>query len=198
MIKNNGMIYNKPRTGMKLFLRIFFLFALCSSAFAADSAPGRFKDNGNGTVTDSSTGLMWTLDANPAGREMLWYDAQSFVKKMNSGAGTHGYKDWRMPSIKELQGLVGVASATPLSLSAVKNVILDNSAKLLNSPAALPQGHPFKNVVPDWYWSFTDSDCRFKAWVVNFATGQKWNNGEKKWDLFYVWPVRGKPVKGAR
>ena len=30
----------------------------------------RFTDNGNGTVTDNLTGLMWTKDANPVGNSM--------------------------------------------------------------------------------------------------------------------------------
>jgi len=34
----------------------------------------RFVDNGNGTVTDTITSLMWTKDANPFGK-LNWHDA---------------------------------------------------------------------------------------------------------------------------
>ncbi|MBF0346016.1 MAG: DUF1566 domain-containing protein, partial [Nitrospirae bacterium] len=44
----------------------------------------RLKDNGNGTITDLRTGLMWTKDANLAGKKN-WQDALDYVASMNKG-----------------------------------------------------------------------------------------------------------------
>ncbi|OGW52013.1 MAG: hypothetical protein A2Y81_04805, partial [Nitrospirae bacterium RBG_13_43_8] len=58
----------------------------------------RFVDNGNGTVTDRTTGLMWEQDE---GGYMDWDSAASYCK----GFSVAGYSDWRMPNIKELESL---------------------------------------------------------------------------------------------
>jgi len=54
-----------------------------------------YKDNGEGTITDITTGLMW---GKIASEKMLWSDIAGYVKDCNTG----GYTDWRLPSIKEL------------------------------------------------------------------------------------------------
>ncbi len=62
-----------------------------------------FVDNGNGTVTDNATGLMWSKSDNGAG--VNWEDALAWVQQMNN-ANYLGYNDWRLPNAKELQSLV--------------------------------------------------------------------------------------------
>ncbi|MCM8594096.1 DUF1566 domain-containing protein [Accumulibacter sp.] len=68
-----------------------------------------FKDNGNGTVTDRATGLMWmqadsgTLKAGPSGTgRMDWPQALAWSAQLTYA----GYSDWRMPNAKELQSIV--------------------------------------------------------------------------------------------
>ena len=73
-----------------LFIALFLMPAL-----AAD----RFVDNGDGTVTDTKTGLMWAAMDN--GSNISWMDAQSYCLNYNGG----GYADWRMPTLAELAGL---------------------------------------------------------------------------------------------
>lgn len=55
--------------------------------------------NGDGTVTDTNTGLMWQQEA-PKG--MSWQDALSHCENLILG----GNDDWRLPNIKELTSLV--------------------------------------------------------------------------------------------
>lgn len=60
-------------------------------------------DNGDGTITDHATGLMWSQEDSGAG--MDWQEALAWVQAKNAeGFGGHG--DWRLPNAKELQGLV--------------------------------------------------------------------------------------------
>jgi hypothetical protein len=62
-----------------------------------------FTDNGDGTITDSANGLMWTRSDSGSG--MTWEDALAWVEQKNSESHL-GHDDWRMPNAKELQSLV--------------------------------------------------------------------------------------------
>lgn len=64
------------------------------------SSDGRFIDRGDGTITDTRTGLMWTKEDSyvDLGKCLDWNDSKSYVNWLNTG----GYSDWRMPTVKEL------------------------------------------------------------------------------------------------
>jgi hypothetical protein len=76
-------------------------------------APVSYTDNGDGTVTDDSTGLMWQRDP---GEKTTYAEAVE-------GAGSlelAGYDDWRLPTIKELYSLIlfsGTDASTLLNQS---------------------------------------------------------------------------------
>ena len=57
-----------------------------------------YTDNGDGTISDNITGLMWEQDM---GEKITFTEA--FTKAANSGLG--GHSDWRVPTIKELYSL---------------------------------------------------------------------------------------------
>jgi hypothetical protein len=72
---------------------------------------GRFVDNGDGTVTDTCTGLVWqqaTADINDDGLADLvhdgltWEGALEYCENLVLG----GQEDWRLPNIRELQSIV--------------------------------------------------------------------------------------------
>src|SRR5581483_6855490 len=96
----------------------------------------RYTDNGDGTVTDALTGLVWLKDAGclPAA---VWSAALSEVNQLASG--TCGLTDsskagqWRMPNLNELESMVDVSASNP----------------------ALAPGNPFQNVSNATYWSST-------------------------------------------
>jgi len=98
----------------------------------------RFTDNGNGTITDNLTGLMWLKDANcmathypwfdtdwaPNDGAVLWQTALNFVAGIDNGNFPNcgaGYQDWRLPNVKEFRSLIDHSQSGP----------------------ALPSGHPF-------------------------------------------------------
>ncbi len=58
-----------------------------------------YKDNGDGTVTDLNTGLMWQSDP---GEKMTFKQAVAGASKCRIA----GYADWRLPTIKELYSLI--------------------------------------------------------------------------------------------
>ncbi|MEA3280154.1 MAG: DUF1566 domain-containing protein [Thermodesulfobacteriota bacterium] len=64
---------------------------------------GRFVANGDGTITDKRTGLMWcTLDSQSELAKCLNYEsAAQYVQGLKTG----GYEDWRLPTVKELAGI---------------------------------------------------------------------------------------------
>ncbi len=67
-----------------------------------------FRDNGDGTVTDLNTGLMWVQ---AHGEKMTFDEAVA-------GASTFslaGYTDWRLPTIKELYSLIDFSGETGMS-----------------------------------------------------------------------------------
>jgi len=59
-----------------------------------------YTDNGDGTITDENTGLMW--QKTPDFKHHNYYDAFDYVDSLEIG----GYTDWRMPTIKELYSLL--------------------------------------------------------------------------------------------
>jgi serine/threonine-protein kinase len=63
----------------------------------------RFIDNGDGTVTDRETHLVWQKDSAP--ERMTWPEAQRHVEKLNE-AGFAGHNDWRLPSNEELLSIM--------------------------------------------------------------------------------------------
>jgi serine/threonine-protein kinase len=63
----------------------------------------RFTDNGNGTVTDSETGLIW--QKNPSPERITWPEAQLYVAELNE-ASFAGHHDWRLPSNEELESIL--------------------------------------------------------------------------------------------
>lgn len=73
----------------------------------ADYGNNNFIDNGDGTITDSATGLMWMRDDSGffnAGDDgaLNWEQALNWAESIEYA----GYSDWRLPSAKEFQSIV--------------------------------------------------------------------------------------------
>jgi len=132
----------------------------------------RFEDNGDGTITDHLTGLIWLKNANCFGTR-TWSQALSDCNSLSSGScgltDSSAAGDWRLPNIIELESLVNAEQA--------------NSATWLNTRG-------FANVQSSYYWSATTyaSNTNF-AWIVGMDGGYVYDSN--KANHHYVWPVRG-------
>ncbi len=96
----------------------------CDTSLYPLSAPtARFVDNGDGTVTDTSTHMMWmrcslgqTWTGSAcagAAAAMPWQAAQDAALAMNHSAGYAKHTDWRMPRIPELANIIERQCAGP-------------------------------------------------------------------------------------
>jgi hypothetical protein len=142
---------------------------------AGISWPGpRFIDNGNGTIRDSLTMLIWLKDANCIG-QVNWDNLASWIIDFNGALqaftctdyvnGT--YSNWRLPNRRELMSLTDTSRTAP----------------------ALQTGHLFENVQNSIYWSSTtDPNIPATAWNYDMNTGRL-VTGQKNENAI-VWAVR--------
>jgi hypothetical protein len=140
----------------------------------------RFVDNGDGTVTDNLTGLIWLKDGictdtigGVTGPKMIWQDALTFCN--NLANGQCGLTDdseagnWRLPNIKELLSLIDYGRSNP----------------------AMPAGSDLFIFISSTYWSSTTyANSADGAWYVDFYDGLG-NYSLNKSGSRYVRAVRG-------
>jgi hypothetical protein len=129
-----------------------------------------FTDNGDNTVTDNNTGLMWIKDHDAMGTvggvdwssPMTWDDAIDNCEALDYA----GHTDWRLPNIKELMSIVDYEVYSP----------------------AINQTY-FPNAQSGVYWSGTTyADWTDGAWDVGFGDG--YVGVDVKGGVGYVRPVR--------
>jgi hypothetical protein len=143
----------------------------------------RFTNNGNGTVTDHLTGLVWLYDGkcktfypgDPKGENYrTWLEAVDSANKLAAGycGLTDDSKagDWRLPNLFELHSLIDLGQVDP----------------------ALPVGCPLRDSIASvaYYWSATTYAANTDlGWLVGTYTGIE-NYGSKS-TAYWVRAVRG-------
>ncbi|OAD22327.1 Serine/threonine protein kinase-related domain protein [Candidatus Thiomargarita nelsonii] len=138
----------------------------------------RYTDNGDGTVTDNRTGLVWLKNANCFGRQD-WETAKQSVAKLADGQCglSDGSKagDWRLPTKDELKAMVDDKYTSPA---------LSNAA----GTGQWKEGDAFQGVMSSYYWSSTSKDTS-GAWGVLLNDGSV--DDDDRTYTSYVWAVRG-------
>jgi len=76
----------------------------------------RFIAYDNGTVLDTKTKLMWATKDN--GSDIGWQDAKFYCENYRGGS----YKDWRMPTLNELEGLYDESKSRPATCHSGNNI----------------------------------------------------------------------------
>lgn len=74
-----------------------------------------FVDNGDGTITDRATGLMWAQG--DSGKGLDWKEALAWAQEMNA-KNYLGHNDWRVPGVKELQSIIDYTRSPDTTQSA--------------------------------------------------------------------------------
>jgi hypothetical protein len=154
----------------------------------------RYRDNGDGTVTDVRTGLQWmrcSLGQTWRGRTCVgeaetyaWQAALDAAEALNHQGGYASYRDWRVPAIEELRTLVYCSSGQPKTWNDTgKRCGGDYKSPTLYQPS-------FPNTPSIWLWYWSASLYAPRAGYalnVNFDSG---NDGAGS-GISRVWLVRG-------
>jgi hypothetical protein len=120
-----------------------------------------FVDNGDGTISDTSTGLMWQKAIAPG--TYIWEQALAYCESLTLA----GYSDWRLPNRNELQSIVDYSRENPA---------IDTTF--------------FPGTVTSEYWSSTTgAGITSIAWYIYFGYGSV--SSYVKTGYCYVRAVRG-------
>ncbi len=100
----------------------------CQQAEAASLPAERFRDNGDGTVTDTASKLMWMRCSMGqrwksgacvgAAGIADWRQAQGHADQVNLDGGAF-FSDWRLPSLRELATITARGCVLPRTNAAV-------------------------------------------------------------------------------
>jgi hypothetical protein len=173
-------------------------------------APLRYRDNGNGTITDLNTRLTWEKKSDDGGRHdwdnsYNWDQAFAYVRELNNSCardasvscsadadcagvggrcGFAGRRDWYLPNVKQLQSIVNYEKHNENHEPAVSPAFhtgCEPGATVLTGSCT----KPFAG-----YWSST-SYARIPniAWNVHFGLGFVTAHGKNV--IFHVRAVRG-------
>ncbi|MCI5178540.1 MAG: DUF1566 domain-containing protein [Candidatus Electrothrix sp. AW3_4] len=136
---------------------------------------GQYIDHGNGTVTDTKTGLMWKRCSeglsgdNCEEGKAERYNFDEAVEKFKS-VKYAGYADWRLPTVDELRTLIYCSNGTSQQDAWDKGCNKDYSSNGFETPTINQQAFP--NTPAWWYWSGSPyADYLVYAWVVYFVNG---------------------------
>lgn len=128
---------------------------------ATNSPIHHLINNGNGTITDSDTGLTWQQAE--IGATTDWTNALNYAEELTLG----GFQDWRLPNIKELESL---------------------NDETLVSPSI--DTNYFPNAESARYWSSTtQNNSTGNAWFNEFIAGI--TSQASKTSSYWVRAVRG-------
>jgi len=136
-----------------------------------------YVDNGDGTITDQNTGLMWEKKTggfgasvhDQGGNAYVWSGDGSqqtiwdWLDLVNAegGTGFAGHNDWRIPNVKELQSIINYENSSP-AVSPAFNTNCTYLCTECSCTVSLP------------YWSSTTYApiAAEKAWAVDFYDGR--------------------------
>ena len=122
----------------KIIVFLTILFFLSITGFAS----AEYIDNGDGTITDTNTSLMWQRSF---ASNLNWDDSDNFCIYLSLGGNT----DWRLPTIDELQSIVFPSAHPTIDPVFACPYLGDNL----------------------YFWSDTTGSSVNDVWVLNFVNG---------------------------
>lgn len=186
----------KNLTYLLIFLTSIANAEDCKLTAEATTPTSQFTDNNDGTVTDNKTGLMWQKcsdgqtgnnceDGEPESHH--WDTAISKAKEINSTGGFASYKDWRLPTLRELISITEVQCHPKINPEVFPNVKTENDCCV----------NPYQSNGDVWT-STVKIDNKTHAFYYNFLSGgagtyptttKKWNESK---GIAHARFVRGK------
>lgn len=155
----------------------------------------RFTDNGDGTISDALTGLMWEKKGHYDGVAVVCTDATTcpdphdadnlytwsfdnptgppgkvftvFLAQLNGGGGFAGHTDWRLPTREELAALVDYADATSPTVLGPFDTGCSAACDGLACSCTSPDRTWTNDLVPSIVG---------KAWMIDFSDGNIQND----------------------
>ena len=159
---------------MKVIISVFLALSFFTMVKIVHAAT--FSDNGNGTVTELRSQLMWQRCTAPSSEINCvttpslynWANALAYCNGLQLG----GYADWRLPNIKALQSIIDVTKPTAPNI---------NTTYFPDTQAS------------DYWTSTTYIGSTGYAWYVNFNSSGSFvmTSGVDKTSGQYVRCVRG-------
>jgi hypothetical protein len=137
-----------------------------------------FVDNGDGTIADLATGLMWQKSDDGVTRN--WEDALGYAETLDLA----GYTDWRLPDAKELQSIVDYTRAPDA----------------LNPSQQAPAIDPIFDISDDegWFWTGTtlNEAPPHTGWgtegvYLAFGLATGWMESPPGSGIYNLWNVHG-------
>ena len=172
-----------------------------TAANGTQTCQPRFKDNGDGTITDNQTGLMWekksaagTGDVHDVSNRFTWNDPT--IDSIYGPSGT--LFSVFLPELNGLNFLGnGYLGATPCfagycdwripALGDLRTLVTTLYPNCTVSPCIDPIFTPTQ---PDSYWSSSAlAIAPYEGWIVGFGNGEVVFNGKSS--LYYARAVRG-------
>lgn len=147
----------------------------CNSRIYASTPSDQFREKTPGTITDTKTELMWMRctmgmlwkggSCTDVAANFVWQDVKYDIEQMNRQGGYAGHTDWRLPTLKELEGIV-------------EHRCIDPAVNAEIFPGTPSTG----------FWSSTrDKDYKPGVWLVYFLHGKSYmGNAQQEWKVRLV------------
>ncbi|MBF0539428.1 MAG: VCBS repeat-containing protein [Nitrospirae bacterium] len=176
---NQKMKYLQLHAGVRV-LFVLMLIVMIGVMCINDAWAGRFTDNGDGSMTDTYTGLQWMKNADGCNGAVTW-----------AQASTCAASGWKLPTIQQLYSLCRT-DGTTTGLDAILNTGVgycnNTSADVVTS--LMTSG--FTNV-QNFYWSSENyASGTSSPWIIAMSLSYVQDGTAYSTSPFgHVWPVRG-------
>lgn len=131
-----------------------------------DYGTNNYNDNGDGTISDLNSGLMWAQDDD--GVTLDWEDALAYAESSELA----NYSDWRLPNVKELQTIVDYSRSPTATESENVGPAIDPLFSCTQLPSDVQEAGYDDDY--GYYWTgtsapFTSGEPYYYAWYVAFG-----------------------------
>lgn len=135
----------------------------------------RFVDNGDGTITDTKTNLMWMKKESHqhTGHWLNWAKSFEYVKKTNE-EGFANHHDWQMPTLEDLKSLFEPDKINSKQLGREMSIHID----------------PIFEKEGSGLWWALEANGNFNAFGVEFNNGNKFSAPKQSIARKVVRPMR--------